>query len=204
MPITINIPILFVTGLSCSGKGEFLNIARSMSLLCIEWSQVLGSILECYGRAESREKALNMIENIVKEKGTAYFPNRILISISKQIADSPNKYKGVVVSGARNPEEIRILARSFVRSLVVILHANYYVRYQRSKKRGRTKDPIDIERFVQNDFGELHTGIAEIADEMAQKFIFNDGEFSEFTIQVKELLKFYFCVDDPSEDYLPL
>ncbi len=198
MLANINLPILFVTGLPCSGKTEFLNIARSMPLLCIEWSQVLGDVLEDYRRVESREKTLNVVEAIVKEKGTAYFPGTILLSISKQIADSPTKYQGVVVSGARNPEEIRILAKSFARSLVVMLCADYHARYQRSKERSRAKDPVDIERFVRNDFAELHTGIAAIADKMAQELIFNDGELSEFTTQVKELLKSCFYVDNPS------
>lgn len=198
MPRAFSIPILFVTGLPCSGKTEFLNTARSMPLLCIEWSQVLRKALDSYREAGNREKALKVVKGIVKEKGATYFPEEILLSISEQIAKSPSRYQGVVVSGARNFEEIRILAEPFARSLVVILLADCCTRYQRSKKRGRTEDPVDIEEFVLNDSAELRSGVAAIAYEMAQVSIVNEGGLPEFTTEVRNLLKLYFLLDLPS------
>lgn len=195
MSIPINIPILFVIGLPCSGKTEFLNIARSMPILCIEWSEVLEQELRNYREARKRGDALKAIENIVTKKGVSYFPEKIIQFINSQIENSQVIYRGIVVSGARNPEEIRFLAKSFSRSLVVTLFAGFYTRYGRSKSRGREKDPVEMEEFVRNDFSELNTGIAAIADVMAQALIFNDGELSEYTTKVRNLLESFFSED---------
>ena len=191
----IDIPVLFVAGLPCSGKTEFVNVAETMPLLCIEWSQVLREALSSYRKATDRGTALKLVEDIVKEKGSSYFPERILHVINRQLESSPGTYQGVVVSGARNPTELQILAKLFAKSLVVMLCADYHTRYQRSKERGRTKDPTNIEEFVRNDFAELNTGIATIADELAQELIFNDGELAEFAAQVRSLLASYFLIN---------
>jgi len=191
----IDIPVLFVTGLPCSGKTEFVNVARTMPLLCIEWSQVLKEVLSTYREATDRETALKLVEDIVKEKGFSYFPERILHLINRQLERLSGTYQGVVVSGARNPTELQTLAKPFAKSLVVMLCADYHARYQRSKERGRTKDPMNIEEFIWNDFAELNTGIATIADELAQELIFNDGELAEFAAQVRSLLVSYFLIN---------
>jgi len=181
----ISPPLLVVVGLPCAGKTEFARVAAQAGLLCIEWSAVLKETLS--SATSDRDQFLGSVERAVSAYGTAHFPAQIVATINNRLQQS-REYREVVVSGARNPAEIKALMKHFTRSEVLMVHASYQRRFERCKKRQRHGDPIELTDFVRSDLREYRSGLDQIGSDLATVFLFNDDELADFHNEVQSFL----------------
>ena len=130
---------LFLVGLPASGKSCVLNVAEAMPLYCLEWSEIIKKELGRMGTSRSRQELLVSASEMVRERGVCHIPEIIVEKIRKDIGAAPEAYRGVVISGARNPLELEQVAKHFSRNLVVVICADWSVRFRRSLERARSQ-----------------------------------------------------------------
>jgi dephospho-CoA kinase len=181
----ILLPLLVVVGPPCAGKTEFTRVAAQAGLLCIEWSAVLEETLS--GTTSDRDRFLRSVERAVSSYGTTHFPAQIVTLIKNRLQQS-QEYRGIVVSGARNPAEIRALLKHFTRSEVLMVQASYQRRFERCNKRQRQGDPTELAEFLRSDLREYRSGLAEIGSDLVTVFLFNDDELPRFQNEAQSFL----------------
>jgi dephospho-CoA kinase len=172
---------IFVVGLQCAGKTTFLEIAHDSGFGVAEWSDIFRQGLQ----TDQIDRAI-MFDNIgqlVALKGIDYYPN---LMYDRLCQSGRNEH---VVSGARNPNELKYFRSLYQKSKVLWISTNYMARFQRAAVLGRGDQNGDLRSFLKNDFHELAGGLAHIASEQADDILFNDSDYSDYRRSVMEYLE---------------
>lgn len=170
-----------VAGLQCAGKTSFIRVAKDQSCAVLEWSEV---IYDDFGHPtdEDRTQWFKNVAQRVKEKGPTYYPGMIFRKLTKEVSEIH------VVSGARNPNELRELLGMYSQSAVVWIETDAAERYRRVKTRARHDASNSIVDFIRHDNVELSGGLAEIASKFATYHIVNNGSVETFEKKIIYLL----------------
>ena len=115
--------------------------------------------------------------------------------MARRIIDKFEKGKNYVLTGFRNPGEIRVL-EDLDNIFVVMIDAPLKLRFERALKGGEKESNIrtfkEFKKMEERDFGinQPEYGQQNAAlFKMADKVIVNDGSFEELKEKVGELLK---------------
>lgn len=175
---------IFVVGLQCAGKSAFLEIARDCGFAVAEWSAMVRQDLQ----ADQNDRSLffDNVSQRVASKGVEYYPNLIYNHLRQS---GRNEH---VVSGARNPNELKYFRSLYLWPKVIWISANYLARFQRVTMRSREDQRSDLQLFLKDDFHELAGGLAEIAAEQVDDILFNDSNYSDYERNVMDYLKINF------------
>jgi len=172
---------IFIVGLQCAGKSSFIEIAHDNGLCVAEWSDMLRNDL--YASTGNRSRRFDNVGQLVAEKGIEYYPNLIYKHLSESGCDKH------IVSGARNPQELKYFRSLYSWSKVLWISTNYIARFHRAIMRGRADKRIDLDTFLRDDFHELAGGLAQIASEIVDDILFNDGNYDEYKKEVTAYLR---------------
>ena len=171
--------IISLTGKNAAGKGEIAKHLQSKSFIYFSLSDALREEATRQGLDHSRETLIKLGTEM-REK----FGNGILaVKINKKIRHLKEQgKKDFVVDSIRNPGEIEELRKN-KDFLLVAVHADAKIRFQRLLKRGRIGDAQTFEEFLEHERKENNNeGAGQQLDkciEMADKVINSNGTIEE-------------------------
>lgn len=170
-----------VAGLQCAGKTNFIRVAKDQGCAVLEWSEVIYCDLG-HPTDEDRTQWFKNVGQRVKEKGPSYYPRMIFQKLMNELS------KIHVVSGARNPNELKELLGMYSHTAVVWIESDAIERNRRVQTRGRHDASNSYMDFIRHDNEELSGGLAEIAAKYVTDHIVNNDSFEIFERKIICLL----------------
>ncbi|MCH8328762.1 MAG: AAA family ATPase [Nanoarchaeota archaeon] len=168
--------IMGLTGKNAAGKGELATHLKNKGFVYFSLSDAL--------RDEATKQGLDHSRNVLIKLGTEMrekFGNGILAKrINEKISKLQNK--DIVVDSIRNPGEIEELRKN-KGFILVAVHTDAKIRFERLVKRGRVGDAQTLEEFLEHEKKENNNeGAGQQLDkciEMADKIIDSNGTVEE-------------------------
>lgn len=176
--------IIGITGRNASGKTEVCEFLKSRGFAYYSLSDEIREEIGRRGREITRAVLIEVGNDIRTQYGPAILAERILQKLD------PNQ--NCVVDSIRNPSEVEAL-RKRKDFILLAVHADPAVRFERSRHRGREGAPQTLVQFLEEEEKELNSsnptsqqlvathGLADVVVE-------NNGSLADLHVQVKDLL----------------
>jgi inosine/xanthosine triphosphate pyrophosphatase family protein/dephospho-CoA kinase len=178
MPATV--PALLVIGPTCVGKttmGEYLR--DSHGLMHIEASSIV-RMMKQKAQAEGL-RSFDFARDLLAGN-PAIVAERVIEMFGEEFET------GFVITGFRTIEEVERL-RALVPDLrIIALEASPRVRFSRNLERCRDEFVTTFEEFIQTDVDQATFGLLEVAEQVADFQIVNEGSLQDFHNQVDALM----------------
>lgn len=173
--------IICIVGQSCAGKTTSCQyIEREWDIPFIEGSDV---VWERYSESPDNGDILEYVRSEYKEKGKDTFAAPVIEKADKL------EHNIKILCGFRTVEEIKYVLEYYEEEVLIIgIHANAMLRYQRKIKRDSNAD-LDYKEFIMKDFAEYDFGIAQILDENTDHIIVNEGTFERLYENIDNYLE---------------
>ena len=167
--------IIGLTGKNAAGKGEIAAHLKEKGFVLFSLSDALRDEATRQGKDHSRDVLIKLGTEMRQKFGNGILAIRINEKINQ--LKSQGK-KDFVVDSIRNPGEINELRKN-KDSVLVAVHTDAKIRFQRLLKRGRTGDAQTLEEFLEHERKENNNeGAGQQLDkciEMADFIINSNG-----------------------------
>lgn len=145
--LTTNLPVIIVVGKAGAGKGVVCGIIQKhFGIQSTSISSVLGEFLKDAGQQEpfTRHQRKHKFDEVASVYGTDIFARQI---IQRGIdLNTESDIAGIAIDGPRHPEEVE-LVKKLPNGIVIGLHADELVRYERIRHRDRSGDVAYLDQF---------------------------------------------------------
>jgi dephospho-CoA kinase len=176
--------LIGLTGPNAAGKGAVAKYLMDQGFAYLSLSNVLREELRRRGENIERQNLLSLGNELRKSDGPGVLAERIL----ERIIEGPS----CVIDSIRHPAEVEVLRR---RSdfFLVLVDAPVEVRFERTRRRGREKDPGSFEAFLELEQRELsgkdedHQQLFKTM-QMADYTVRNDGSMQELEEKIDMML----------------
>lgn len=169
--------IIGLTGKNAAGKGELATHLKSKGFVYFSLSDALRDEATKQSLDHSRDTLIRLGTEMRKKFGNGILARRINEKIN-QLKDQNN----FVVDSIRNPGEVERLRKNDGFILIGV-HADAKIRFERLMKRGRIGDSRTFEEFMEHEKKENNNeGAGQQLDkclEMADKTIDSNGTIEE-------------------------
>lgn len=176
--------IIGLTGKNGSGKGEIVNILRSLNFHFHSLSDVLREELKAQGKEVTREALISLGNELRKSHGPSILAERVLGRLE---AD-----KNYVIDSIRNPHEAQAFKKRKGFTLLNVT-ALPKVRFERLTQRGRESDPQSFDEFLRLEereaVGDSHAQNLDSTIHLADVVIENNGSVEELRARVLEVIQ---------------
>lgn len=107
-------------------------------------------------------------------------------AVAQQILDqlTDDRATLVVISGLRTVEELDLIYQAYPNAITVQIVADRRIRYERHIRRGRDTSVKTAEQFGRLDRDQFSFGLLQVADEVADVRIVNEGDLAGFYSRV--------------------
>ena len=139
--------IIGLTGKNAAGKGEIAKHLQGKRFVYFSLSDALRDEATRQGKNHSRETLIRLGTEMREKFGNGILAKRINEKISK--LKNQDK-KDFVVDSIRNPGEIEELRKNSDFILIAV-HTDAKIRFQRLLKRGRVGDAQTFEQFLEHE-----------------------------------------------------
>lgn len=173
--------LIVVAGMPGSGKTLFTTIARRIGIPVVVMGDVVREEVARRGLKPTTDNLLKVAQELRDELG----PNAIAILTMRRISEIASPF--VVVDGVRSLSEVATFKERFRRVVVVAIHANPRLRFERLLARGRPGDPRSWREFVERDRKELEWGLGSVIA-TADIMLINEGSLDEFVERCRSTL----------------
>ncbi len=189
--------ILGISGLYGAGKGEAVKYLEARSFYPHSLSDVIREELRRRGLEPTRERMIEVGNEIRASEGLGGLANRLAESL---VGD-----RNYVVDSIRHPAEVEALRARTEHFRLLWIDADEAVRLRRIVARGRVGDPTSLEELRRLEGRELGSGdpaaqqllaVRELADERIE----NDGSLEDLLRDVQGVLERSFFFERPSWD----
>jgi len=171
--------ILLVTGMPGAGKGELLNVARSMGIPFLRMGDIVREF-HCESGAEAEGLSVGQVANRERElHGKDIWAKRAIEKMSGEL---------FLVDGCRSMDEVRSYRGLSDQVYIIGIHASPEIRYERLVKRGREDAPSNLSEFDERDNRELGWGLGNVIA-LSDFLIVNDSDLASFHDKVKNVLE---------------
>ena len=176
--------IIGLTGRNAAGKGEVANYLKSKGFTYYSLSDVIREEVTGRKLALTRENLVKTGNRLRAEHGPGYLAERIL----GKIGDSTH----YVVDSFRHPGEVEIFRRRPDFHLLLV-EADPKIRFQRLQRRGREKDPLTLQKFLQLDEQEYNGAESfgqhlQACEQLADLQLSNNGTLADLKQSVAGVL----------------
>lgn len=181
--------IFGLTGKNAAGKGELAKHLESKGFTYFSLSDALRDEATKQGKDHTREVLIKLGTQMREHFGHGVLAARI----NEKIAEHKKQGKeDFVIDSIRNPGEIEELRKNSDFVLIGV-HTDAEIRFQRLLKRGRTGDAKTLEEFQEHEDKENNNeGAGQQLDkclEMADKIISSNGTVEEANKDFDEFLE---------------
>ena len=171
--------IIGLTGKNAAGKGEIAKHLQGNGFVYFSLSDALRDEATRQGLDHSRETLIKLGTEMREKFGNGILAKRINEKIGKLKNKDKNNF---AVDSIRNPGEIKELRKN-KDFILVAVHTDAKIRFQRLLRRGRIGDAQTIEEFLEHEKKENNDkGAGQQLDkciEMADKVINSNGTVEE-------------------------
>jgi dephospho-CoA kinase len=168
--------IIGLTGKNAAGKGEIANYLKTKGFVYYSLSDVIREEATERGLEHSRDNLIRLGTELREKHGHAILAERINYKIRKL------QNQDVVVDSIRNPGEIEELRKN-KGFILIAIHTDPKIRFQRLLKRGRAGDSKTLQEFMEHENKENNDkGAGQQLDkciEMADAMITSNGTIEE-------------------------
>tara|TARA_B100000925_G_scaffold82087_1_gene58342 strand:- start:3798 stop:4349 length:552 start_codon:yes stop_codon:yes gene_type:complete len=175
--------VLAVCGLPACGKGEFADVAASLSLPV----RSMGDMVREEVVRQGLEGDPRVFGRIAVELRAEHGDDVLAVRLADAIDGMEERPALLVIDGLRGVAEREIFATRWGEAFrVVAIHADPEVRFRRSQARARAEDG-SLEDFQARDRRELGWGVGQLMDE-ADHVLHNRDPLSAFRAEARNLL----------------
>jgi len=175
--------VIAITGMPGSGKGEIVNIAKSVGYPVVRMGDAVWEKVRELG-LELNDTNVGKIATEEREKNGR---NIWAVRTAEKIKNLDTEV--VFIDGVRSMYEVETFKKEFGEDFLIIsVLANRKTRLMRLLKRGREDDVYDEESFAKRDEREKSWGIEEVINE-ANLSIINEIPLEDFRKYISDLLK---------------
>ena len=175
--------VLAVCGLPACGKGEFADVAASLSLPV----RSMGDMVREEVVRQGLEGDPRVFGRIAVELRAEHGDDVLAVRLADAIDAMEEQPALLVIDGLRGVAEREIFAARWGEAFqVVAIHANPEIRFRRSQARARAEDG-SLEDFQARDRRELGWGVGQLMDE-ADHVLHNRDPLSAFQAEARNLL----------------
>ena len=182
--------IIGLTGKNGSGKGEVVNVLKSLNFQYQSLSDVLRDELTASGKPVTREALIQLGNDLRKKHGPAVLAEKILKRLEPD--------KNYVVDSIRNPNEAKVFKKHKEFTLVSIA-SRPELRFERLRTRGRESDPKTLEDFTvlekREAAGDTYAQNLDSTISMSDLILENNGSLDELKAKVLEVIHYYFKLE---------
>jgi len=129
--------VIGVTGLDCSGKGEFVNILKNKGYHAISLSDIIRQEAKARGIEINRDNLISLGNQLRSEYGPGVLGFMAVALIKKNPSYSDMNW---VIESIRNPSEVEALKQNFPDFHLVEVFADSRIRWKRMSSRKRDPD----------------------------------------------------------------
>lgn len=177
--------IIGLTGKNGSGKGEVANFLKKRGFSYQSLSDEIRGEMKRQGVGITRENLIPFANKLRNDYGPSYLAEKVLERLDPD--------KNYIVDSIRNPFEVETLRKRNDFYLISVV-ADPKVRFERTRKRGREKDPLTYKKFLKIDAAEANNSdpAAQQIDrthELADAVVENNGTVTELDDKVKQILR---------------
>ncbi len=170
-----------ISGMPGSGKSVVSEVASEKGAIIVSMGDIVRE--EAKKRGEpSKETA----KNLRKEFGE-YIVSELTIKKIKQILDEGFENK-IIVEGIRSHHEVEMFKENFDDFIILSIHANPQIRFERLKIRQREDDSTDYNVFKARDMTELGFGIGNVIS-LSDKILINESDLESFKQEINIFLE---------------
>jgi dCMP deaminase len=179
--------IIGITGRNASGKTEVSEFLKSRGFAYYSLSDEIREEIRRRGREITRSVLIEVGNDIRVKYGPGILAERILQKLD------PNQ--NCVVDSIRNPSEVEAL-RKRKDFILLAVHADPAIRFERSRQRGREGAPQTLAQFLKEEEKELNSSDPTsqqlmATHRLADVIVENNGSLEDLHAQVKDLLTRY-------------
>ena len=179
------IKVIAVTGMPGSGKSVFAEHAKELGYHIVVMGDVVRAKVIAEGFEPTPERSQKMMIKLREQMGEQAIAHLTCEAIDKLIKESK---KNIIIDGIRSQAEVlhfqEHLGNDFV---IVAIHVDPSLRYERLRLRGRKDAPTTEEDFKKRDLSELKLGLGETIA-FSNYVIPNNKTLDDFRILSLDLL----------------
>ena len=154
-----NIKVIGVTGMPGSGKSVFADYANEKNYLTVVMGDVIRATVIENGYEPIPEMTQKTMVDLRKDHGDAAVAFITCKVIDKLIEEGSYK---IIIDGIRSQAEVEYFRKHLGDDFVIVaIHVDPSLRYERLKLRGRKDAPTSDEEFSKRDESELKLGLGE-------------------------------------------
>jgi dephospho-CoA kinase len=180
-----NIRVIAVTGMPGSGKSVFAEHAEELGYHIVVMGDVVRAKVVEEGFEPTPERSQKMMIKLREKMGEQAIAHLTCETIDKMIEEGK---KNIIIDGIRSQAEVlhfqEHLGNDFV---IVAIHVDPSLRYERLRIRGRKDAPTTEEDFKKRDISELKLGLGETIA-FSNYVIPNNKTLDDFRILSLDLL----------------
>ncbi|MHA1667435.1 MAG: AAA family ATPase [Candidatus Heimdallarchaeaceae archaeon] len=181
-----NVSVIGVTGMPGSGKSAFAEIAKQFGYQIVVMGDVIRAEVIKRGFEPSPEATRKVMIQLREEYGEEVVALLTCKAIDEIIA---KKEKKIVIDGIRSPVEVDYFKKHIGKNFVIIaIHVDPIIRFQRLRERGREDAPNTEEEFKIRDEAELNLGLGSTIA-FSNYIISNNKSIDDLREQTLALLK---------------
>lgn len=155
----MDVTIIALTGLPSSGKGEFSIISKSYGYEEVIMGDIIRNEIVSRNLEVNRLNSNKIMIDLRNTFGKDVIAKRTLDIIITKIEDGHSR---ILIDGIRSMDEINLFKNKFPDLIIVAIHANPKIRYERSISRKRIDDAHSKLSFNKRDQIELSVGIGDV------------------------------------------
>jgi dephospho-CoA kinase len=177
--------VIGAVGLNGAGKDELVEyLHRRCGIPVLTMGDIPREIAEEESVEPTRENLHEISERYMAHYGEDYFIKRLIKRIEEEDSEA------VGVSGIRTPTDAQVLRDRFGQDLLLVYVevTDPYVRYQRTKRRGKARDPNAYQEFKRQDEAEEEMFRVSETIEQADVTISNDDSLETFHQQIEKTI----------------
>ena len=167
--------ILAFTGMPFSGKSEAVSLARNRGYFVSRMGDLVWEETKRQGLVLTDENVGRIASEMRKTKGKDIWAKRTVEKIKGY-----NASKILIIDGIRNIEEVRYFKNNLSTDFILVtVHADESLRYQRAIARRRVDDSMAIDKIKERDRREIGWGLDKVIN-AADITITNNGALADF------------------------
>ena len=153
------ISILGVTGMPGSGKSVFADYANSTGYQTVVMGDVVRAKVLEFGYEPTPEAGRKVMMELREKHGEEAVAHLTCLTIDDLTEKSNSK---IIIDGIRSQAEVKHFRKHLKEKFIIVaIHVDPYIRYERLKLRGRSDAPKTEEDFAKRDEAELKLGLGE-------------------------------------------
>lgn len=153
------IKIIGVTGMPGSGKSVFAEHANNEGYKTVVMGDVVRAKVIEYGHEQTPESGRKVMLEIREKYGEEAVAHLTCLAIDELIEQGQSE---IIIDGIRSQAEVTHFREHLGKDFIIVaIHVDPLIRYNRLKLRGRNDAPKTEEDFAKRDKAELNLGLGE-------------------------------------------